>query len=778
MSNVGQALGTVAGAVLGFFLGGPLGAIQGAALGLTLGSALFPTKLPGVQGPRLEDLTVTISTYGTPIPLVYGTFRAAGNVIWATDLVEVSSTTTQGGKGGGGGQDVTEYSYFGNFAVAFSARRINRVRRIWANKKVVFDDRDSNSEMPTPTVMSDGVSLLYEFPGRGELRIYHGNQTIPDDRIVSFEGAGQVPNYKETAYIVFTGDNGYALADFGNAIPNVEIEIEADEFISVGDVIRDIASRAGVTVAGEIWIDQECRGYAIGTQCSATDALVPLSLAYDFDMIEEYHQISVIPRPRGITATIDEGDLGAYSAGSSQAVLLPLVRNFEQSLPIRVNVSYPDPDYDYQKATQSVSRQQVRGDLVSEVQLPVVIDGDQARQVATRVMWGQAGERITATISLTDKWRWLRAGQTIALPVADGHFPFRIVNIIRGQDNTMKVDVVFDDAAAYIYGLPGADPRPPNNPYVSSQPSTWMVLDAPLLTTTSSQTGLYYGVHSGAGWRGATFKRSLDGSTFQTIAGVSQKARIGDVAAALPVGSDSIWDELNTITVVMRSDDVPLFSASEIDVLNGANALWLGAEDGNANGEIIQFREATLIAPNTYELTGLLRGRLGTEFAIGLHGTDEVLVMLQLAVYDKDFGLADWNQERLYVAYSRYVDESLVTPRAFTNTGERARPRSPAFVHGERDLSNNLTITWTPRTRIPITGIADLVPLGEATEAYEIDILSGVTVVRTITASTPTASYSAADQTTDGFTPGDYIDMNVYQLSTIRGRGHPRFATV
>ncbi len=775
MSNVGQALGTVAGATLGFFVGGPLGAIQGASIGYSLGAAIFPTKLPGVQGPRLEDLSITISTYGNPIPLIYGTFRAAGNVIWATNLVEVATTTEQGGKGGGG-QDVTNFSYFGNFAVAFAGRDINQVLRIWANKKVVFDT--SSPDNPTPTVMSDGVSLLYDFPGRGEVRIYHGNQTIPDDRIVSFEGVGQVPNYKNTAYIVFTGANGYALADFGNAMPNIEAEIEADEFISAGEIIQDITERAGVTVAGNIWIDQECLGYAIGTSTNATNALIPLALAFDFDMIEEYHQISIIQRPRALSATIEEDDFGAYNASGSQSVLLPLVRNFEAALPIRVDVSYPDPDYDYQKATQSVTRQQVRGDLVRTEEVPVVISADTARQIATRIMWGQAGERITATVFLSDKWRFLRAGETIALPVPGGHFPFRIVNIMRGQDNTMQVDVVYDDAASYIYGLAGAEPTPPDNPFGVSQPSTWMVLDAPLLTTTSSQTGLYWGVHSGEDWRGATFKRSLDGVNFTTIAGVSQKARIGDVALALPAGSAEGWDEINKITVVMRSDDVPLNTVSDVDVFNGANALWLGDEDGNASGEVLQFGTATLIAPETYELTGLLRGRLGTEFAMGLHTTNQVLVMLQMAVFDTDFGLADWNASRDYVAYSRYVDESLQTPRPFTNTGERARPRSPAFVRGERDVSNNLTITWVPRTRIPVTGLADLVPLGETVEAYEIDILSGLTVVRTIASSTPTASYSAAEQTADGLTPGNPVNMNVYMLSTIRGRGHERFARV
>jgi hypothetical protein len=45
-------------------------------------------------------------------------------------------------------------------------------------------------------------------------------------------------------------------------------------------------------------------------------------------------------------------------------------------------------------------------------------------------------------------------------------------------------------------------------------------------------------------------------------------------------------------------------------------------------------------------------------------------------------------------------------------------------------------------------------------------------VLRTITGlSSPAASYSAANQTSDGLTPGDPVLLRVYQMSAIVGRG-------
>ena len=75
-------LTTVGGAI-----GGPVGAAIGAVLGQGVDRALlFPPARR--TGPRLTELAVQTSSYGTPIPRVFGTMRVAGSVIWATDLIE------------------------------------------------------------------------------------------------------------------------------------------------------------------------------------------------------------------------------------------------------------------------------------------------------------------------------------------------------------------------------------------------------------------------------------------------------------------------------------------------------------------------------------------------------------------------------------------------------------------------------------------------------------------------------------------------------------------
>jgi hypothetical protein len=94
----GKIIGSIVGAAAAYFTGGIALVGFGAAIGGALGSLLDPKEI--IEGPRLEDLKVQVSTYGIGIPRLYGTERFGGNVIWSTDKLEIA-TDTEAGKGGG-----------------------------------------------------------------------------------------------------------------------------------------------------------------------------------------------------------------------------------------------------------------------------------------------------------------------------------------------------------------------------------------------------------------------------------------------------------------------------------------------------------------------------------------------------------------------------------------------------------------------------------------------------------------------------------------------------
>ena len=89
LSAAGGALGAVFGPI-----GAIAGRIAGAVAGNMLDRQLFGTSGDrATAGPRLADLDIMASTEGAPIPRVYGRARLGGQVIWATQLEEVATTT-------------------------------------------------------------------------------------------------------------------------------------------------------------------------------------------------------------------------------------------------------------------------------------------------------------------------------------------------------------------------------------------------------------------------------------------------------------------------------------------------------------------------------------------------------------------------------------------------------------------------------------------------------------------------------------------------------------
>ncbi len=193
------------GAAAGFAIGGPVGAQIGWAAGSLAGGALFPEKQ---QGPRLADRTVQISSYGAPIPKVYGGVRLAGNVIWALPLDEVESSS-----GGKGGPDVSTYSYFQTFAVLIGEGEIAGIRKIWFNAKLVYDiSEDADAQ-------TQAASARF----RDYFTWYTGSETQdPDPTMEAAKGAGNVPAYLGSAYIVFDG------VPVDSQVTNVEVETVTD----------------------------------------------------------------------------------------------------------------------------------------------------------------------------------------------------------------------------------------------------------------------------------------------------------------------------------------------------------------------------------------------------------------------------------------------------------------------------------------------------------------------------------------------------------------------
>lgn len=776
---------------------GPWGAYIGAMIGGYIDqNYLF--KPDPIEGPRLTDLSVTISSYGTSIPLVYGAEnRVSGNIIWTTGLLETATKRKAGGKGGGG-TTVKEYSYRASLAIALGEGPMTNLSRIWADGKLLLD-LTVNSP-PTKVEGSPGnfwlvtqesivadlgffapfVTLTHP-SAVSEVYFYRGSfDHVPNPVMESYLGVGNTPAYRGTCYVVL---KDLQLADYGNRIPNLEFEINGLAPRNVDSVLQDISERAGLS-QGEFSVgsapNDTIRGYSVANAGNALAAIEPLTGAFFFDVVDANGTIKFKSRGTGPQASIETQEFGARPSKDGFKTPIEWTRRPEVEMPRSVAVTYLEAARDYNEGTQYAEH--LQGDAASEVSLPlpITLTAGEARTIADAVLWSQWAGRTGAKFSVNDRHGYLQPGELIHATISGEPLLLRLTNVTRGADGVIECDATLDDPTIYQSTAAGESASVPALDIPLASETILYLLNIPLLPTTADDDGYYFAVDSaGDGWRGAELNRSIDsGTTYTDFATVGIRSITGAVSGTLASGPTTVWDRANTLTVTLNQDDHELSSLDENLILNGSNGAYIGKADGT-DGEIVQFATATLVSAGVYTISNLLRGRLGTEANASTHTTGEVFVLIEKDILNSvDFSASDWDASRLFKPVSILTSIDDTDSQSFTNTGEKKRPYSPVHGAGTRDASDNLTITWMRRTRLTVPSVAGPAPLGEESESYEIDVYSGSTVVRTLTSTTQSVAYTAAQQSTDGLTPGNPVSIRIYQMSASRGRGHPGIFTV
>ncbi|MEY8839314.1 host specificity protein, partial [Cribrihabitans sp. XS_ASV171] len=223
-----SAAGNAIGGAIGGSVAGMATASLGKAVGATIGKVLDQRLLGGgaeaVETGKVDRFRLTRAGEGAPIPQAFGRVRVGGQVIWASDFRE-SSTTTGGGKGGPAQPKTTRYSYSVSLAIALCEGEIATVGRIWADGEEIAA-ADLN------------------------MRVYRGTaDQLPDPVMEAVEGAGQVPAYRGTAYVVI---EDLALDAFGNRVPQFSFEVVraeqpgAPEYGDrLGEIVKAVALMPG-----------------------------------------------------------------------------------------------------------------------------------------------------------------------------------------------------------------------------------------------------------------------------------------------------------------------------------------------------------------------------------------------------------------------------------------------------------------------------------------------------------------------------------------------------
>lgn len=209
MSNLGQAVLDIVGLAASFYTGNPIWF----ELAVAGGQILFPAK--GPSGPQLADTRTTQVTVGAPIPIVFGTTAVGGTVMYLGSKINVvqSNTGKSGGKKGG----VTTYAYYQSIGVLLCEGPIVDVTRIWENGQLVYDKR-TQQPLETGAEYAARLTANATYVTNTNFVLYYGTSTQGQDpTIVADLGIGNVPAFRNTAYIMYP--NRQLLPDQGMRHP-------------------------------------------------------------------------------------------------------------------------------------------------------------------------------------------------------------------------------------------------------------------------------------------------------------------------------------------------------------------------------------------------------------------------------------------------------------------------------------------------------------------------------------------------------------------------------
>jgi hypothetical protein len=367
---------------VGSAIGGPIGGAIGAVIGQQVDqNILFRPK--GREGPRLQELAVQTSSYGSQIPRIHGRMRVAGTVIWATDIKETRSR-----EGGGKGRpSTTIYSYSACFAVALSSRRIRDIGRIWADGKIF---RGAAGDFKTET----GFAF---HPG--------GEDQPVDGLIASAEAGGGTPAYRGLALAVFEDMD---LTEYGNRIPSLTFEVIADDgSVTFADIIADISGQRVAMASADAVIGFAAGGEDRRAGLRGLTEIIPLSFSSDPGAMDRITAVARADAEAGQTLTID----GDFVRATGKRNIAPPEKRTASigSVPRQYSIRYHDPVRDYQSGIQSAFRPGT-GRVALVRDFPATIRAEQARAIAASGLWTEYDERATLQVSVPLDSRTYRPG--------------------------------------------------------------------------------------------------------------------------------------------------------------------------------------------------------------------------------------------------------------------------------------------------------------------------------------------------------------------------------
>lgn len=571
------------------------------------------------SGPTYNALRIQTSTYGMVIPVVFGTMRITGNLIWAGDFIATpNSGGIGGGKGGlfgGRGAGSTSYTYSSAVAIGLCEGPIISIGQVWA-------DKSTYASLPA------------------FLSLFLGSYGQAAWSYLTAHHAGQDLKYPGFAYVASPSLS----MGTSDALPNMSFEVKGFNIVAglhdanPADIITGILTdtKYGLGLSGSLIDVTDYTNYCLAANLLLSPAFNQAKAANQHiqDLLDHTNATMILHDGATLTV-VPFGDTSMTANGTtwnpnvtpvydltdddyiadSSADPIKVTRTSPADAYNDIKVEFLDRANNYNISTAEAKDQAAIDTYYLRPDQPktmhYIADASIARTIAQLLLQRELYVRNEFDFRLGMDYCLLEPMDLVTLTdsaLGLSKYPVRIVKI--EENENWEFDITAEDfpagtGHAATYGSQSGSGYAINYNVDPGDVNVPVIFVAPGILTQSGYE-IWLAVSGGANWGGCDVWVSSDNTTFAFAGRLYGPSRHGSTTATLASHADP--DATNTLSVDLSSSGGTLLSGTQADADADITLCLVGTE-------LIAYETATLTSANHYDLTYLRRGQYNSPIA-------------------------------------------------------------------------------------------------------------------------------------------------------------------
>lgn len=735
------------------------------------------------QSPNPPEIPT--SSLGSPLPIVFGTGKVAGNYMYLVPARKVEEQAPSG-KGAPPQQPAEEYFVCDLIGYSLCREEPVQLEELYLNGDVVYQRVADNPGQQ---------NRFNDFLAEKVIFFDGGTTQNPSADIEFYEGAGNVPHYRGMSYILIKDLN---LSEFGNSYPTLTAVLSSkadysnaklwiDRIIELSGVNADSQQSFIVDVLttsdslSDIPFEGAVFENAGGDYGSFISPFLDLYQIYLREIADGQYQLDLPFR-------FDQTDL-PISLIDVQQVLgvdnkkaYTLSDKSKNELPNTVNLSYKDPNRQFDPNSYTAINSKRFTDNETSVSVNYAMTRNQAVTAAERLLRAAWFRKKTIVFTLPIEYDSdIRIGSFVQFsndPVLLG-LNWIVVETAISDNFFLEVSAVQLNPVIQFYnkGTVNTIPRPPvvSDSVAAQDFLVAAIFDTPLVGDDDTpRSGVYLHLNTQDFSALIYVYRSDDGgATYNLVDTIANTNVGGNLEEPLPVQDPFTSQEGLPIVVSLTNPNDSILSVTQQQYEEGEFLIGI-------DKEIISVRDAVSIGDGLFELRGYTRGFRGSDQNIQAYPEGQTFVVLKTPQSDNRLRTEIPANLANQTVFFRFVTDTSLDLDSITAIGvnyEAEALKTFANVDNAPILETNgdWTLTWTPRSILNIgDSLADGSALPSNPDGNNHEVLiydASQTLLRTETTTTNSFTYTVAQQIADTGSQLGFVDFDTYAISNTSNVG-------